>query len=134
MKSKKQTKFYIKERRIFSEAIRQETVKNIESGRCTVKQAADELLVSSTAIYKWVYRYSRYQTKKTNMVIEDSAEAFRSKELEKKVKELEAIVGRKQMEIDVLNKIIDLANQEFKTDLKKNSSPNAFSGSKTIKK
>ncbi len=134
MKTKKQAKFYIKEHRIFSEQIRRETVKNIESGRCTVKQASDELLVSETAIYKWIYRYSRYLTKKKNMIIEDQSEAFRSKELEKKVKELEAIVGRKQMEIDILNKVIDLANEEFKTDLKKNLSRDRSNGSGFIKK
>jgi transposase len=134
MKTKNQPKFYIKEHRIFSEQIRRETVKSIESGRCTVKQASDELLVSETAIYKWIYRYSRYLTKKKKMVIEDQSEAFRSKDLEKKIKELEAIVGRKQMEIDILNKVIDFANEEFKTDLKKNLSRDHSNGSGSIKK
>jgi len=34
---------------------------------------------------------------------------------------LEAALGRKQMELDLLNKIIDLANEEYKTDFKKKS-------------
>ena len=54
------------------------------------------------------------------MVVEDKSEAYRSQELEKRIKDLEAALGRKQMEVDFLSKIIDLANEEYKTDLKKN--------------
>lgn len=129
MKTTKQIKFYIKEHRIFSEQIRRETVKNIESGKCTVKEASKELLISETAVYNWIYRYSQYLSKKRIMVVEDKSEAYRSKELEKKIKELEAIVGRKQMEIDILNKVIDFANEEFKIDLKKNLSKDRSNGS-----
>ena len=50
------------------------------------------------------------------MVVEDQSEAYRSQELEKRIKDLEAALGRKQMEVDFLSKIIDLANQEYKTD------------------
>ncbi len=61
------------------------------------------------------------------MVVEDKSEAYKSKELEIKIRDLEAALGRKQMEIDLLNKVIDIANQEFKTDLKKNlSSPPSY--------
>ena len=35
--------------------------------------------------------------------------------------------------IDLLNKVIDLANQEFSTDLKKNLSPVPLSGSEPTK-
>lgn len=52
------------------------------------------------------------------MVVEDKSEAYRSQELERRIKDLEAALGRKQMEVDLLSKIIDLANEEFKTDLK----------------
>ena len=67
------------------------------------------------------------------MVVEDKSEGFRSKELEKRLKEAEAALGRKQMEVDFLNKIIDLANEEFKTDLKKNSANRPSVGSKPSK-
>ena len=66
------------------------------------------------------------------MVVEDKSEAYRSQELERRIKDLEAALGRKQMEVDLLSKIIDLANEEFKTDLKKNLSkePSSASDSK----
>jgi hypothetical protein len=50
------------------------------------------------------------------------SEQYRSKEL-KEVAELEAAVGRKQLEIDFLNKLIEIAGEELKADLKKNFAP-----------
>jgi len=43
------------------------------------------------------------------------------KAMEKRLKELEAIVGQKQIKIDYLEKMIDLADQEFGIKIKKNS-------------
>jgi hypothetical protein len=60
------------------------------------------------------------------------SEQYRSKELEKKVAELEAAVGRKQMEIDFLNKLIEIAGDELKVDLKKNFSTPPSGGSRPI--
>jgi hypothetical protein len=65
------------------------------------------------------------------MVVEDKSEAYRSQELERRIKDLEAALGRKQMEVDLLSKIIDLANEEFKTDLKKNLSKEPSSDSES---
>ena len=121
MKSKER-QFYLREQRIFSENIKRKTVKDIEDGHCTVLQASRELNVSSRTIYNWLSIFSRYLEKKKRMVVEDESEVYRSKELEKKIKELERIVGQKQMEIDLLNKIIDLASDKFNTDIKKNLS------------
>lgn len=120
IKAKKVT--YLRQPRVFSEAIRRSTVQDIEQGKCTVNQASIELSVSSQTIYRWIYRFSRYLVKNRVMVVEDKSEAYRSQDLEKRIKELEAAVGRKQMEIDLLSKIIELANEEYKTDLKKNLS------------
>jgi transposase len=126
-KTKKIT--HLRQQRVFSEAIRRSTVKDIELGKCSVVQASKELSVSQQSIYRWIYRFSRHLVKNRVMVVEDKSEAFRSQELEKRIKELEAAVGRKQMEIDLLSKIIDLANEEFKTDLKKNLSKKPSSDS-----
>jgi len=122
-----------RQRRIFSEQIRRQTVKDIEKGLCTVTQARRELDVHETTIYNWLNKYSRYLVKNRVMVVEDKSEAFRSKELEERIKELEAALGRKQMEVDLLNKIIDRANDEFKADLKKNSSKKPSNGSGSAK-
>jgi transposase len=119
--------------RTFSEAIRKQTVKDIEAGKCSVLQASRELSVTAGAVYKWVHLYSRYLSKNKVMVVEEKSEAYRSKELEKRLHDMEAALGRKQMEIDFLNKIIDLANDEYKTDLKKNLARDRSDGSRRTK-
>lgn len=67
------------------------------------------------------------------MVVEDKSESYRTKELEKRLKEVEAALGRKQMEIDFLNKLIEFADEEFKIDIKKNLSKELSPGSKPTK-
>ena len=125
MQSKRKTR----QRRIFSVAIRKQTVRDIEKGRCTVTQAAREINVSNVSIYRWIEKYSGYSQKNQVLIVENKSESYRSKELEKQVKDLEAALGRKQLEIDLLNKLIEQAGEEFKTDLKKNFSTQALSGS-----
>ncbi|MFN8165066.1 MAG: transposase [Bacteroidia bacterium] len=133
MKTKERKNYSLRQQRIFSLEIRRQTVRDIESGKCSVGQAADELQVSQQAIYGWIHKFSRYLKKNRRMVVEDNSEAYKSRELEKKIKELEAIIGRKQMEIDLLNRIIDFGNTEYKTDLKKNLSKNRSNGSDSSK-
>jgi transposase-like protein len=120
MKTGKTARKSIKMVRRFSEEIQRQTVSDIESGKCSVTQAGRELGVSVQSIYKWIYKYSRYLVKNKVMVIENQSEGYRTKELEAKIKELEAALGRKTIENAYLEKIIDLANEDLGTDLKKN--------------
>lgn len=133
MKQKTQRKTSLKQRRVFSEAIKKQVVHGIESGKHSVREVSRELGTHDQTIYRWIYRYSRYLAKNKVMVIEDNSEGFRTKELEKRLKEAEAALGRKQMEIDFLNKMIELANEEFKTDIKKNLANQPSVGSKHTK-
>src|SRR5215207_9117765 len=120
MSPKSQVKFTLQPRRTFSVMVKKQIVQDIEKGKATVLQASREINVSEQSIYRWIYQYSRYLAKNKVMVIEDKSESYRSKELEKRLKEAEAALGRKQMEIDFLNKLIEFANEEYKTDIKKN--------------
>jgi len=133
MKMRHAKKTSLVQHRRFSEAIRRQTVKDIEGGKCSVLEASRELSATPGAIYKWVHLYSRYLLKNKIMVVEEKSEAYRSKELEKRLQEVEATIGRKQMEIDFLNKLIDMANEEYKTDIKKNLGKKPLDGSKPIK-
>ena len=133
MNKKLQKKSSLNQHRTFSMGIRRQTVKDIEDGKCSVLEASRELSVTASAVYKWVHLYSRYLSKNKVMVVEDKSESYRSKELEKRLKDAEAALGRKQMEIDFLNKLIEFANEEFKTDLKKNLLNGPSPGSKSTK-
>ena len=133
MGTKSQKKHALVPQRRFSENVRKQVVRDIEEGKTTVKQASRELLTSEQTIYRWIYQYSRYLSKNKIMVVEDKSESYRTKELEKRLKDAEAALGRKQMEIDFLNKLIEFANEEFKTDIKKNLSNGPLHGSKITK-
>jgi hypothetical protein len=56
------------------------------------------------------------------------------KALEQRVKELEQIVGKKQIEIDYLEKMIDVAKEELQIDIKKNFNTPQSTGSATTKR
>ncbi len=53
-------------------------------------------------------------------------------DLEKRIKELERVVGQKQIKIDYYEKMIDLAKEELDIDLKKNfDTPQSTGSGKT---
>lgn len=108
--------------RQFSEGVKRQTVKDIEQGKCTVLEASRELVVSLQSVYRWVYKYSGYLQKNKKLMVEDKSESYQTKVLAAKLQEAEAALGRKQMELDILNKLIELAGAELHIDLKKNFS------------
>ena len=129
MKPKLVKKESLRQTRTFSEQVKRDLVKDIESGRCSVLQASKELTVSATSVYRWIGRYSRYLQNNKRLVVEDKSEAYQTEQLRKKILELEAALGRKQMELDLINKVVDLASEEYKTDLKKSFLKTVLSGS-----
>ena len=57
----------------------------------------------------------------------------KKKQLEARIKELEKAVGQKQMNIDYLEKMIDLAKEHYNIDIKNSNNLNS-GGSKNVKK
>lgn len=122
-------KTVLKQRRFFSDEVRKGVVRDIEQGKCTVLQASRELEVCQQTVYLWLYKYSQHLQKGRILVVQKQSEVYRTKELEKRIADLEAALGRKQMELDLLNKVLDLASKELTIDLKKNLSGLPSSGS-----
>jgi hypothetical protein len=75
--------------------------------------------VSDVSVYNWLDKYSQFHKKGAKMIVELKSEVYRSKELEKQVKDLEAALGRKQLEVEFLNKLIELASDDLGVDIKK---------------
>jgi transposase len=130
-KPKKKT--HLRQRKVYSEEFRKQIVKDIESGKCTVLLACREYDINPQTVYNWLYNYSQHLKKNKIIVVEQQSEQYKRKELEQKLKDLEAIIGRKQMEIDMLNQLIEIANKEYHTDLKKNILKMSLSGSGSTK-
>ncbi len=100
MNARIEKKSSLRQRRSFSEAVKKQIVHDIEKGKASVLEASREIGAHQSTIYTWIYRYSRYLTKNKVMVIEDKSESYRTNDLEKRLKDAEAALGRKQMEID----------------------------------
>lgn len=126
--SKSKVKLSLRPRRIFSDKLKKKIVQDIEQGKVSVTGACREYAVSQQTLYTWLKKFSAHLHPSTTLVMQMDSEQYRSKELEKKVLELEAALGRKQMEIDYLNKLIEIAGQDLDMDLKKNINMNASAG------
>ena len=132
MKAKSDKK-QIRQSRRFSESLKRSTVKDIEQNKLTVLEASRELSVSKKSIYDWIYKYSSYLEKQKVLVVEEKSLTKKTEELTKRLLEVEAALGRKQIELDILNKMIELASAELKIDLKKSFIKRVSSGSDKIK-
>jgi transposase len=126
-------KLSLRPRRIFSEELKKKLVRDLEGGKVSVSGICREYQVSGTAVYKWLRKFSGPLCSSTTLVMQKDSEQYRSRELEKKVQELEAALGRKQLEIDYLNKLIELADKDMGTDLKKTTGVPASGGTGKIK-
>lgn len=125
--------FKLKSKRVFSETLKKKIVSDIESGKADVLTAAREYEVHRNIVYRWLKKYCRNLHPSTTMVVQMDSEAYKTKELEKRIKDLEAALGRKQLEIDFLNKLIEQGKDELGVDLKKKFFTPPFNGSGSTK-
>jgi transposase-like protein len=119
----------LNKRRQFSEQIRRKAVTEFRSGNYTVKELADLYHCSLTAIYKWIHKYSPADSPRIRVVEMSESTDKKVKDLKAKIADLERMVGQKQIKVDFLEKMIELAESEYDLDLKKNSSSKRSSGS-----
>lgn len=126
-------KVSLKPRRIFSDKLKKKIVKDIEQGKVNVLGVSREYSVSQQTVYTWLKKFSAHLHPSTTLVVQMDSEQYKSKELQKKVTELQAALGRKQMEIDYLNKVIEIAGQDLGMDLKKSTSMPASAGTEKTK-
>ena len=109
----------LRQRRIFSEVVKRHIVEQIELGKLSVARASRENGVGITSIYNWLHKYSRHLQGGKTLVVQMDSEATKTQALQKRILELEAALGRKQMEVDFLNKMIEIGKDELGVDLKK---------------
>lgn len=124
----------IKRRRRFSEEFKLKIVKEYESGEFSVGEMTEIYDISYQSIYNWIYKYSRYNKQSIQVVEMKDSQAHKIKQMEARIKELERAVGQKQMNIDYLEKMIELAQEHYDIDIKKNSKTPPSGGSKSTKK
>jgi transposase len=105
--------------RYFSEDFKRKKVREIEHNLVSISQISREYSVSVTAVYKWLYKYSTMRKKGLKVVVEAKSDTVKIQHLKGMLKEAEATVGQKQIMIDFLQKMIELAEEEYGIDIKK---------------
>ena len=123
LNSKKSTTLKIRQYRVFSEEFKRNMVAQITSGQTSILAVCRLWEVSKESVYQWVYKYSPDHKRATTMVVQKDSEASKNIELQKKIAELERILGQKQMVIDYQDKLIEIASKELDIDIKKNFNP-----------
>jgi transposase-like protein len=120
--------------RHYSEDFKREIVSVFESGKLSVLQLEKLYGISNSLIYNWIYKFSTFNEKGFRVVEMKESNIDKLKHLEQKIKELEQIVGQKQIKIDYLEKMIDIAKEDLNIDIKKNYNTPQSTGSEGIKK
>jgi transposase-like protein len=105
--------------RYFSEEIKRKVVDELDRNLVTMAEICREYQVSDTAVYKWREKYSLMGKKKVKMVVEPESDTRKIQQLKDKIKELERMVGQKQIKIDFLEKMIELTEEDLGIDIKK---------------
>lgn len=122
----------IQKRRVFSEDFKKELVKLFEGGKFSVSQLDRLYGIQGSVIYRWIYKYSHFNKQGARIVEMKQSSTDKVKALEQKVKDLERMLGQKQIKIDFLEEMINVAKDELNIDIKKKSStpPSGGSGKK----
>lgn len=108
-------------RRVFSEDFKKLRVQEYESGEFTILEMGILYGISYQTIYLWIYKYSSYNKKGIKVVEMAKSSSNKLKELQKKIADLERMIGQKQIRIDYLETMIDVAKKDFDIDIKKKS-------------
>ena len=116
--------------RTFSEAFKRQKVQEIDRKQTTVSEVSKAYQVRQNNVYKWIDKYSIKDKNGVCLVVEMESETKRVLALLQKVAELERVVGQKQIIIDFQNKMIELAEEEYKVDIKKkfDNEPSCITG------
>ena len=105
-------------RRTFNEEFKRQKVREIISRKATVTEISKAYEVTSAAIYKWIDLYSGKQ-KPERTIVESKSDTSKILALQKRIAELERAIGQKQIQLEFKDKMIEIAEEVYKVDIKK---------------
>jgi transposase len=108
-----------RQKRFFNESFKRSKVSEIERNILSIAELCKEYQVSRSSVYKWIYKYSLMRKRENKQVIEPESETRKVLLLKQEVSELQRVIGEKQLKMDFLEKMIDLAEREYGLDFKK---------------
>jgi len=123
-----------RQNRYFSSDIKKKTVRDLEKNLTTVSDVCKIYQVSRTSVYRWVYKYSTMAKQQHKQVVEPKSDTQRIRLLEERIKELERMVGQKQLLLEFKDKMIEIAESTYGVDIKKKVGSKLSSGSTSTRK
>jgi transposase len=121
MATREQFKMTTEERRkrSFSDNFKIQKVREIECGKTKVSELCKQYEVSSINIYRWIRKFGTMKNKTERVVVEVESDTKQLLELKQRVADLEKIIGQKQILLDFMDKMIELAEETYGVDIKK---------------
>lgn len=117
----------------YSISFQQKVVREIEEEGLHIEQVKRRYSIKgSVTVQKWVRKFGKDHLLKKVVRIETLDEKDRIKQLEQEIKKLKTALADSVLAQKCLEVVIDEANKEYRTDLKKNfgDTPSADSGKK----
>lgn len=124
----------IRKSRIYSDDFKREIVSLFESGKFSVLQLERLYGISNASIYQWIYKFSNFNVRGQRVIEMKSSNTDKLKAMEVRIRELERMIGQKQIKIDFLEKMIDIAGDDLKVDIRKNFNTPPLGGSEKMPK
>lgn len=97
----------------YSPELKQRVVEELEAGRLTLREAAQDARTTINMVRVWLDEYGRYKPKR------DIVEVVMRSE-EERIAALEKALAEAHLQLQVCDELIHQANKRFKTDIKKN--------------
>jgi len=120
--------------RHFSDDFKKKKVRELERNITSIPDICRTYSVSRTSVYKWIYKYSVMAKKQIKQVVEAKSDTKKIKALEERIKELERIIGQKQLLLEFKDKMIEIAEADYGVDIKKKVGSRLSSGTTSIGK
>jgi transposase-like protein len=114
--------------RYFNEDFKRKKIRELERNITSVGDICRIYSVSRTSVYRWIYKYSAMAKKQVKQVVEAKSDTQKIRALEERIKELERIVGQKQLLLEFKDKMIERAEADYGVEIKKKVGSKLSSG------
>ena len=120
--------------RRFSDEFKKNKIRELERNITSIADICRTYSVSRSSVYKWIYKYSIMAKKQVRQVVEAKSDTQTINALRERIKELERVIGQKQLVIEFKEKMIEIAEATYNVDIKKKVGSKLSSGTSTIEK
>jgi transposase len=119
LKEKNKGRYQPLQQRIFSIELKKKLVEQIELKKLKVRDVVNLYQTTETSVYRWLKEFSTLKRTGTKMVVESESQETKVDKLLERIAELERHIGKKQLEIEFLDKVINICSEELGYDVKK---------------